>query len=822
MTIAAWHDDARQKPIAAWHDNASGQSSSSRSRRSQSSTCCSTPWFVLEHFQIPEDTIIGAFWTLIFEYRGVDGEIEGPADLDPSVEKYLYSKTGNDLHSRVRFHQLHSAVQTFDKYFEIKRSSNPVNSLWRSAARDTGFPEPPDGTDWVPESLPHVRFESKGVLGHFSTKLTFAERLFFCLETPNLSSVLSSCVSFVVISAILTSAAGFILASMPSFFEFSEECREMRSKLSGPCHLLDSGCLALCEPKVLEGFQTMEFACVMIFTVELVVRLALLPFTRYNLLSESFIQRLITCGSIDDELNVERANIFRIPCKGFLAAMHYLKTPTALVDIVSVLPYWIESAIGQTQEGQSDGALTYLMALRLLRLLRIVRIFKLGKHAQSLVLTGRVFKRSTPAIAVLVYLVSMVLLIFGSLVWITERGQWLPSDHPTLLELEIEGREAFVRNSGQIRDHPVWEETPYTSIVHACWWVVQTITTVGYGDLFPVGPSGKISGALCAIIGIVVLAMPVGVVGNNFSEEADKLMEERQLRIDSRKLEDRLARARKLKATQSANVEESTPGRGAQSGNAEESAPGRVGSSPASNVAKVLVSETKLSSESGQVVVSETKLSSEAGQVPSLPSAARPRASSKGEVAARPSSASRAPVSSSRPSSSSSARRPSSSSARRPSSAKEIAKWRASSTAQMACLHTMAQWWLAVLSRPANPGGPPHFWLPQHKRRKAVARLQRFLCAPQLSGDQHGESPPDVPDNFQRDAAKLAESLRLWLLDQMSENWVGACDEAGVRRALQEQTLCLEVATALMCLFKTVVNIQPNDDALPLETETLC
>lgn len=66
---------------------------------------------------------------------------------------------------------------------------------------------------------------------------------------------------------------------------------------------------------------------------------------------------------------------------------------------------------------------------------------------------------------------------------------------------------------------PSFEETPFESIVHGFWFVIVTITTVGYGDMIPKTPAGKAVGTMMILGGVIVLAMPIGVVGANFSRE---------------------------------------------------------------------------------------------------------------------------------------------------------------------------------------------------------------------------------------------------------------------------------------------------------------
>jgi len=61
----------------------------------------------------------------------------------------------------------------------------------------------------------------------------------------------------------------------------------------------------------------------------------------------------------------------------------------------------------------------------------------------------------------------------------------------------------------------------FTSIPAAMWWAVSTLTTVGYGDIYPITPVGKIIASVIAILGIAMFALPTAIIGAGFIQEAE-------------------------------------------------------------------------------------------------------------------------------------------------------------------------------------------------------------------------------------------------------------------------------------------------------------
>jgi hypothetical protein len=138
----------------------------------------------------------------------------------------------------------------------------------------------------------------------------------------------------------------------------------------------------------------------------------------------------------------------------------------------------------------------------------VFRIFKLGKYSAGLKMFITVLIRSKEALAVMVFFVILAMVLFGSIVYFAEGGDWVvDAAHP-------DGY--YQRFSINQVDTEV---SPYRSIASSFWWVMVTVTTVGYGDFYPTSAGGKAIGGMTMVSGILTLALPITVISSNYATE---------------------------------------------------------------------------------------------------------------------------------------------------------------------------------------------------------------------------------------------------------------------------------------------------------------
>jgi hypothetical protein len=191
--------------------------------------------------------------------------------------------------------------------------------------------------------------------------------------------------------------------------------------------------------------------------------------------------------------------------------LRYSTTVLNVIDAIAIIPFWID-LLGPGGAGAKFGF------VRVLRLARVFRIFRLGKFSEGLGLFVRTMDSSMPALTLLAFFNVIGSVLFGSMAYFCEKGEWqVHEDFPYGAYM----RQDLYANPGRDADVQAieWELSPFLSIPYAFYWTFVTGTTVGYGDMYPQSGVGKVIAVLCMTAGILVLALPITVIGSNFTRE---------------------------------------------------------------------------------------------------------------------------------------------------------------------------------------------------------------------------------------------------------------------------------------------------------------
>ncbi len=156
--------------------------------------------------------------------------------------------------------------------------------------------------------------------------------------------------------------------------------------------------------------------------------------------------------------------------------LSFLLSFYGLIDLAAILPFYISSGLD-------------LRAVRIFRLLRLVRILKLFRYNQAI-------KRFHRALII----AKEELILFGFVAMI-------------MLYLSAVGIYYF-ENSAQ--------PDQFKSVFHSLWWAVTTLTTVGYGDMFPVTAGGKFFTFLVLMVGLGIVAVPTGLIASALSQAREE------------------------------------------------------------------------------------------------------------------------------------------------------------------------------------------------------------------------------------------------------------------------------------------------------------
>lgn len=164
----------------------------------------------------------------------------------------------------------------------------------------------------------------------------------------------------------------------------------------------------------------------------------------------------------------------------------FVRRPLNIIDLLAIAPYYA-SVLMTVLTGEDSQLQRAGVALRVLRMTRIFWVIKLARHFVGLQTLGLTLRRCHREMVLLLLFVGVAMAIFSALAQLLEHG----------LDLDASNQD-------------------FASIPAACWWVIISMTTVGYGDMYPVTVPGRILGGVCVVSGIVLLALPITFIYHSF------------------------------------------------------------------------------------------------------------------------------------------------------------------------------------------------------------------------------------------------------------------------------------------------------------------
>lgn len=160
--------------------------------------------------------------------------------------------------------------------------------------------------------------------------------------------------------------------------------------------------------------------------------------------------------------------------KPVLGRLKYSLTIVQIIDLLAILPFYLTMA-----------HIIDFRMLRILRLFKLLRIFRITRYISALNIIFLVVTRKAAELTISFVLLAFLLLISSTAMYYIEHAA---------------------------------QPTKFSSVPDAMWWSVITLSTVGYGDVYPITPLGKVIGGLIAVIGLGFFAMPTGILTSGFSE----------------------------------------------------------------------------------------------------------------------------------------------------------------------------------------------------------------------------------------------------------------------------------------------------------------
>ncbi|MBR1584350.1 MAG: ion transporter [Clostridia bacterium] len=200
--------------------------------------------------------------------------------------------------------------------------------------------------------------------------------------------------------------------------------------------------------------------------------------TRYRALFSAFESFTVAIFTVEYALRIWTADLLYPNEKH--PRLKYVFSFLAIIDLMAILPFYLPFLSADFR---------FLRMVRLLRLFRLFRVFKMGRYLEALQTVMQVIRASASRLVIAVVLCFFVML-FSAIIMYTVENPVQPEQFP--------------------------------NVIASLWWAICTLTTVGYGDVYPITAVGRFFAALISLVGIGIIAIPTGIIAAGFTTAIDQ------------------------------------------------------------------------------------------------------------------------------------------------------------------------------------------------------------------------------------------------------------------------------------------------------------
>lgn len=231
-------------------------------------------------------------------------------------------------------------------------------------------------------------------------------------------------------------------------------------------------------------FQKFIYGLIILNVISLILASYKEIYTNYEFFFERFELFSVIIFSAEYVLRFWAADLDFEKGSPFAKRIKFSLSAFGLIDLFAILPFYLPLLFPFD-----------LRILRILRLFRLLRIFKLGRLSKSLQTITSVLRESKSELSITLFVAFILMILSSTLMY-------------------------YVENEAQ--------PDKFENIGQSLWWSVATLTTVGYGDIYPITGLGKILSSVIALIGIGFVALPTGIISSAFINRMQSSKEEKK------------------------------------------------------------------------------------------------------------------------------------------------------------------------------------------------------------------------------------------------------------------------------------------------------